>query len=66
MKRGENKRLPKTLVSSARVVTWPVKLSFEEALDLEVKLLSFAKGNRSLYIRTALLNYKPKKEDFKC
>ena len=42
------------------------KVSPNEALELEPKILHYAGGNDSLYIRAALLNYKPKKEDFKC
>jgi hypothetical protein len=49
----------------ARVTSWTVKLSPEEAQELDIKILHYAKGNRSKYLRTAVLAYKPKKEDFK-
>ena len=62
-KRKANSKLPRD--PDARVVTWPVKLSTTEALEQEKKILFYAGGNRSLYLRAALLNYKPKKEDFK-
>jgi hypothetical protein len=62
MKRKANARLPKS--SSSRIITWPVKLSTDEALELEKRVLHYARGNRSLYLRAAALNYKPKKEDF--
>lgn len=65
MKRKANEKLPKGKNPDARSVTWPVKLSTEEALDLEEKIAHYADGVRSLYIRTALLYYKPKREDFK-
>ncbi len=52
--------------ASSNNVTWPVKVSVTEALEIEPKILYYAGGSRSLYIRTALLNYKPKKGDFKC
>lgn len=60
-KRGANQPLNPI----ARVINYTGKISPEEALDLEPKILHFAQGNRSLYVRAALLNYKPKKEDFK-
>lgn len=45
--------------------TWTCKVSVEEGQKLETKILQYAKGNRSEYIRIALLNYAPKKGDFK-
>lgn len=65
MKRKANEKLPKAQNPSSRVVTWPVKLSFDEAQELEKRIAHFASGNRSLYLRAAALNYRPKKEDFK-
>lgn len=65
MRRKANQKLKLPKNPDARGVTWPVKLSFTEALEIEPKILHYAEGKRSVYIRAALLNYKPKKEDFK-
>lgn len=53
-------------VAEPRNIPFTTKLSMDEATDVDAKALQYAKGKRSLYIRAALLNYKPKKEDFKC
>lgn len=50
---------------NARIITWPVKLSVDEAQKIDKLIDVFADGVRSLYIRAALLNYKPTKNDFK-
>ena len=62
--RRPGEKLKPTTRPESRVVTWPVKLSTEEALALEPKILAHARGNRSLYIRAALAAYKPNKKDF--
>ncbi len=64
MKRKAAEKLNRPINKNARLITWPVKLSSIEAMEIEKKSLEFAEGNRSLFIRSALLNYKPKKEDF--
>lgn len=64
MKRKPSEKLRRPMNPQARLTTWPVKLSNEEALELEKRILHYAGGNRSLFLRVAALNYKPKKEDF--
>ncbi len=41
-----------------------IKLSVNDLLELDPKILHYAKGNRSLFLRTAALKYVPKKGDF--
>lgn len=65
MKRKANEKIPATRNADSRLVPVSGKLSINEVHEMEKKVLFFAKGNRSLYVRAALLNYKPKKEDFK-
>lgn len=55
---------PLPMNPDARLVSWTGKFSVSEAHELTKKILHFARGKRSLYIRAAVLNYKPKKEDF--
>lgn len=64
MKRKANAKLDRPMNPDSRLTTVPVKLSVDEARDLDKKALAFASGKRSTYIRAALLNYRPKKEDF--
>jgi len=61
-KRKTNQALP--VNADARIITKPCKLSTNEVLELEKKVLYFSKGKWSAYVRAAILNYKPKKEDF--
>jgi len=63
MKRKPQSQLPSNPDSFVRVVAG--KLSANEMEELMPKIVYYAKGNNSLYVRTALMNYKPKKEDFK-
>ncbi len=66
MKRKANQKIERPMNPDARLVLAATKISPNEAMDLEPKVLHFAKGKMSVYLRAALLNYKPKKEDFKC
>lgn len=61
-KRKTSQALP--VNPDSRVVTKPCKLSTMEVIELEKKVLHFAKGKWSTYVRAAILTYKPKKEDF--
>lgn len=65
MARKPAAKLPKTQNPDSRMVTIPFKVSINEAHELEKKALFYCGGKRSLFVRAALLNYKPKKEDFK-
>lgn len=60
--RKANQALP--VDPDARIIPKPVKFSTMEIVKLQSKVLHFAGGKWSTYIRAAVLNYKPKKEDF--
>jgi hypothetical protein len=60
----KKKQRPRPQNPGALGVTKCLKLSIDEAQELAPKILHFTKGNWSAYLRTAVLNYKPKKGDF--
>lgn len=65
MPRKPNAKLARVKNPDSRMVPLTLKVSIAEAHELEKKILYYASGNRSLFLRSAVLNYKPRKEDFK-
>jgi Arc/MetJ-type ribon-helix-helix transcriptional regulator len=54
------KQRPRPHNPNALRTTWTVKLSSDEVAELEPKVLKHFAGNRSEYIRAALMAYKPR------